>query len=196
MNDSKDLVGNAPEASSEGPENAPTSATQEVLGIPEAVIGPGGEFNLPCDQCPVNCCKRGRAGSSRTLLYKEEIPALFRSGVKMEHVDGHGMTLSEDEGRCTHLRKEDDRCEIYENRPLTCRSYPLIPLGDSKYGVSSRCPQALTIMQGISEQDPAVLDWVDRSTRDIEKYIQVFGVDITPNVSVFANYGIQLSFKR
>ena len=74
--------------------------------------------NLKCLRCGA-CC--------RFLLLQSSL-----SGKALEfyrerglHVNGDVATIRVDHV-CRHLK--DDKCGIYEKRPLVCREYPIVPL--------------------------------------------------------------------
>ncbi len=83
----------------------------------------------------------------------------FRS-VKGEH--GTYFAVKMIKGRCIFLNKED-RCRIYECRPVLCKLYPVIDVD----AIDERCPMA----NMLSKDDIAVLK--KRYEEEVDKGIKV-----------------------
>jgi Fe-S-cluster containining protein len=84
----------------------------------------------PCNQCTAACCKQnghdyavllqGGAERRRFAAWASDVPVRSGNGkVVLEKV------LSYRDGRCPFLGS-DDRCTIYEDRPLSCRQFECV----------------------------------------------------------------------
>lgn len=96
------------------------SAAPRTIRI--AIIGPS-----PCDQCDAACCKQS-AWPFAVLLQDENERCRFRpwsTTTLLNDSDGKTRTvqvIGYQNGRCPFLGG-DDRCTIYEDRPLSCRQF-------------------------------------------------------------------------
>jgi len=81
--------------------------------------------DCPCDQCVAACCKQNGheyavllEGDERRKFAAFSVEVAIRSGpaVVVERA------LPYQNGRCQFLDK-DDRCTIYEDRPINCRRF-------------------------------------------------------------------------
>lgn len=81
----------------------------------------------PCDRCDAACCKQS-AWSYAVLLQGDDERRRFRPWSMMTMLnDADGETKSVSvigyrDGRCPFLGG-DDRCTIYDDRPLSCRQF-------------------------------------------------------------------------
>jgi Fe-S-cluster containining protein len=84
----------------------------------------------PCDLCTAACCKQNGHGYAVLLEGEGERRrfAPFAVDVPIEQ-SGGGVVLERvlpyRNGRCAFLG-EDDRCSIYEDRPMNCRRFQCI----------------------------------------------------------------------
>lgn len=87
-----------------------------------ALVGPS-----PCDQCNAACCRQS-AWPFAVLLQGDDERRRFRpwsTTTLLADADGQTKTvhvLAYRDGRCPFLG-EDDRCQIYDDRPLSCRQF-------------------------------------------------------------------------
>ena len=82
----------------------------------------------PCPSCHANCCKQN-GHDYAVLLQPHEYPrfAPFSTPIPINS-NGHRITervLPYIHGRCQFL-DPDDRCAIYQDRPLSCRQFECI----------------------------------------------------------------------
>jgi Fe-S-cluster containining protein len=74
--------------------------------------------------------------SNTMIKYDLELdPKIYFRKVKGEH--GTYLAVKMIKGRCIFLNKED-RCRIYECRPVLCKLYPVIDVD----AIDERCPMA------------------------------------------------------
>jgi Fe-S-cluster containining protein len=83
----------------------------------------------PCDQCTAACCKQN-GHAYAVLLEGEQEWRRFAAFAIDVPVEQGGFVSTERvlpyrRGRCTFLG-DDDRCTIYEDRPLNCRRFHCI----------------------------------------------------------------------
>jgi Fe-S-cluster containining protein len=89
-----------------------------------AVIGAS-----PCGRCVARCCKQH--GPEYAVLLRGDEPRRFAPwAVAISVTTGERQVVSEHvlpyvDGRCQFLG-EDDRCRIYEDRPLSCREFECV----------------------------------------------------------------------
>jgi Fe-S-cluster containining protein len=83
----------------------------------------------PCERCRANCCKQNGheyavllEGQERRRFaaFSEEVVVRGEGGARVEQV------LPYVEGRCQFLGA-DERCRIYEDRPVNCRRFDCLP---------------------------------------------------------------------
>ncbi len=123
-------------------------------------------LNFSCTGCG-KCCKV----DGDVWLAPEEVPPIakhlgldlseFRSNyVKAEITPSDGneeeswMCLKRDEGACVFLG-EDNRCSIYDHRPIQCRTYPFWPslLSDEEAWLDEAVlPDEIPISEGSSDR--------------------------------------------
>lgn len=87
-----------------------------------AIIGPS-----PCDRCDAACCKQS-AWAYAVLLQSDRERRRFApwsTTTLLNDADGSTRTvqvIAYRDGRCPFLGA-DDRCTIYDDRPLSCRQF-------------------------------------------------------------------------
>lgn len=87
-----------------------------------AIVGPS-----PCDRCDAACCKQS-AWPYAVLLQSEDERRRFlpwSTTTLLSDADGSTQTvqvIGYRDGRCPFL-SNDDRCSIYDDRPLSCRQF-------------------------------------------------------------------------
>ena len=87
-----------------------------------AIVGPS-----PCEQCDAACCKQS-AWPFAVLLQSDAERQRFRpwsTTTRLADADGRTSTvqvIAYRDGRCPFLG-DDDRCGIYDDRPLSCRQF-------------------------------------------------------------------------
>ena len=82
----------------------------------------------PCPACHANCCRQN-GHDYAVLLHPHEYPR-FAPFSTLIPIDSAGQRLYERvlpylNGRCQFL-DQDDRCTIYQDRPLSCRQFECI----------------------------------------------------------------------
>jgi len=98
--------------------------------------------------------------SNARKKYKLELdPKIYFRKVKGEH--GTYFAIKIIKGRCIFLNKEE-RCRIYESRPLLCKLYPVIDVD----AIDERCPMA----NRLSKDEIAVLK--KRYEKEVDKRIK------------------------
>lgn len=102
-----------------------------------------------CASCDKRCCD-GRAGYALTPLIVDDFaevykhfPILFGS---VNDVFRPLMLLNDGNSRCSYL-DENGQCMIYEERPPSCRLYPVSPFFDEVF-IDSNCPSVSGEMMG------------------------------------------------
>jgi Fe-S-cluster containining protein len=85
-----------------------------------AIIGPS-----PCERCVAACCKQN-GHDYAVLLEGDERRKFAAFAAEVPIRDGRGVTIERvlpyRDGRCQFL-DADDRCTIYEDRPINCRRF-------------------------------------------------------------------------
>jgi len=87
-----------------------------------AIVGPS-----PCERCDAACCKQS-AWPYAVLLQSDEERRRFKpwsTTTLLNDADGSTRTvqvIAYKNGRCPFLG-DDDRCGIYDDRPLSCRQF-------------------------------------------------------------------------
>jgi Fe-S-cluster containining protein len=113
-----------------------------------------------CKSCQGLCCKRGNI-----MIFHDEYERLVKFKPAIPHSDYD--LIKHIHGPCPFL--ENDRCTIYEERPITCRKYPLFIKFEenlAKIGCHPQCPpfsktEIMTLktvgdifkLEGISERE-------------------------------------------
>lgn len=94
-----------------------------------------------CESCDKRCCD-GRAGYALTPLIVDDFeevykhfPILFGS---VNDVFRPLMLLNDGNSTCSYL-DENGQCMIYDERPPSCRLYPISPFFDEVF-IDSNCP--------------------------------------------------------
>lgn len=118
---------------------------QEFVGVLSTVLS-----QLHCDGCDANCCKRNPDGSPNTLRLAEYDALVKKYG---------GQHFSRD-SKFGHMPMPcpflcDDRCTIYDDRPLVCAIYPFQPggyiegrnNGNEMISLGACCPEARRIAE-------------------------------------------------
>lgn len=108
---------------------------------------------LDCNICPANCCIRND-GRSATEIYESEFSRLVN---KLPLVVGeviHIQPLSN--GRCPSL-DSNNLCSIYEDRPITCSTYPFTINKDDELFISTTCFSAMKIVDQVASGNQAVI---------------------------------------
>ena len=116
----------------------------------------------PCDQCDAACCKQN-GHEFAVLLHADErrrfaawsvdLPVKSASGIVLERV------IAYRDGRCPFLG-DDDRCTIYQDRPLSCRRFECVQFfnehGVGRHGpflqLNPRVAALLERLEGTSER--------------------------------------------
>lgn len=85
-----------------------------------AVVG-----SSPCMQCAARCCKQN--GHDYAVLLRESEHRRFAPWAVSVPIQTEGRVVMEKvlpyvDGRCPFLGA-DDRCKIYEDRPMSCREF-------------------------------------------------------------------------
>lgn len=116
---------------------------------------------IPCESCKASCCK-----VYDVFIDHQDIKKMFdiTSGfsftkkVKYENQFGYVpkfklwennkknywvLCLSNPNKVCSFLK--NDKCSIYENRPLICKSYPHILVGNKVIEIKNPCPIKWTL---------------------------------------------------
>lgn len=103
-----------------------------------------------CEKCG-KCCSNLRVGDKKTglTLFPDEIHLFPEQTLKPHMAKGADapttiFTYQHTENLCIHL--EDNLCNIYEKRPLMCRSFP-VKLGPSGLRFSPGCKAVLNILK-------------------------------------------------
>jgi hypothetical protein len=112
----------------------------------------------PCDQCFAACCKQNGHEFAAVLQGEGERRrfAAFAQDVTFVRPDGTigvERVLPYVNGRCQFLG-EDDRCTIYDDRPLACRQFECVPHfnrdGVARHGdFLSANPRVLEVIQSM-----------------------------------------------
>ena len=114
----------------------------------------------PCDLCTAACCREnghefavlleGETERRRFAAYAEDVPVEHAGAITLERV------IPYRHGRCAFL-STDDRCAIYDDRPINCRRFQCVTgyhLGGGHIGRHSRFlaqnPTVLGLLQGLS----------------------------------------------
>jgi Fe-S-cluster containining protein len=84
----------------------------------------------PCDLCTAACCKQNGHGYAVLLEGERERRRFAAFSVDVPIDRGGGAVLLERvlpyrDGRCAFLG-EDDRCAIYDDRPVNCRRFQCV----------------------------------------------------------------------
>jgi Fe-S-cluster containining protein len=94
-----------------------------------------------CESCDKRCCD-GKMGYSLTPLIVDDFeevhkyfPIVFAN---INDVFRPIMVLNDGNSTCSYL-DEKGMCSIYENRPPSCKLYPISPFFDEIY-IDSNCP--------------------------------------------------------
>lgn len=107
-----------------------------------------------------------------------------------------GLIRSDEEG-CQYLQ-EDDRCGIYEHRPVTCRRYPFDVEYDHKENLtllsisdSVECPYELD-GRNTRAQIKALVDWEDEEEQPYFKLVDTWNAKPKPGspAKFFAHLGL------
>ena len=107
-----------------------------------------------------------------------------------------GLIRSDEEG-CQYLQ-EDDRCGIYEHRPVTCRRYPFDVEYDHKENMtllsisdSVECPYELD-GRNTRAQIKALVDWEDEEEQPYFKLVDTWNAKPKPGspAKFFAHLGL------
>jgi len=82
----------------------------------------------PCDRCAANCCKQN--GHDYAVLLEGDERRKFAAFAMDALIVGEQCSVVEKvlpyrHGRCVFLG-EDDRCTIYEDRPVNCRRFECV----------------------------------------------------------------------
>ena len=115
----------------------------------------------PCDCCIAACCRQnghefavlleGETERRRFAAYSMDLPVRHEGSVTLERV------IPYRNGRCVFLGG-DDRCTIYDDRPVNCRRFQCVTgyhHGGGQVGRHSR----------FLDQNPMVLSLLDRLER-------------------------------
>ena len=120
----------------------------------------------PCDLCTAACCRQN--GHDYAVLLEGEVErrkfAPFAVDVPVEQGEGGSVSVERVlpylAGRCRFLG-EDDRCTIYDDRPVNCRRFQCVTgfhHGGSDVGRHSlfleRNPAVLVVLQDLRPDRP------------------------------------------
>jgi Fe-S-cluster containining protein len=98
---------------------------------------------MRCSKCG-KCCER-----TEMLLSKEDIERLESVGFSREDfavIGGDGSTRLGNVGEwCYFYDSEEKKCQVYEDRPLGCRIYPVVYSADEGVITDELCPMKHTI---------------------------------------------------
>lgn len=99
-----------------------------------------------CETCEAKCCS-GLYGSNFSQLLLEDFqkvyknfPILFTFG-DLGYLKAN-VILSKEYEYCKYIK--DNKCQIYENRPSVCRTYPLSPNIDNEIYIDTSCPALIS----------------------------------------------------
>lgn len=104
-------------------------------------------------------CRAGCSGCCRlSTVCGLEAVVLLKTGL--------GFSLSESGEQCCLLK--EDRCQVYDNRPLICRTHGL-PLVSSALtdGEVDCCPLNLPALAGVTELEANLVQNLDRLTENL-----------------------------
>jgi Fe-S-cluster containining protein len=94
-----------------------------------------------CATCDKRCCD-GRAGYSLTPLVVDDFEEVYKYFpivfATVNDVFRPIMLLNDGNSTCSYL-DENGLCSIYENRPPSCKLYPISPFFDEVF-IDSACP--------------------------------------------------------
>ena len=94
-----------------------------------------------CESCDKRCCD-GRAGYAITPLIVDDFEEVYKNFpivfASINDVFRPIMLLNDGNSTCSYL-DEKGMCSIYENRPPSCKLYPISPYFDEVF-IDSSCP--------------------------------------------------------
>jgi len=104
-----------------------------------------------CESCDKRCCD-GKMGYALTPLIADDFAEVYKFfPIAFGEVNGVFrplMILNDGNSTCTYLQ-ENGQCGIYENRPPSCKLYPISPFFDEVY-IDSNCPSVNAEGMGIA----------------------------------------------
>ena len=82
----------------------------------------------PCEHCVAACCKQN--GHDYAVLLRDDEVRRFAAFSQVVTIRRDGQLIAESvlpyvNGRCQFL-DDEDRCRIYEDRPLSCREFQCV----------------------------------------------------------------------
>ena len=115
----------------------------------------------PCDRCTAACCRQN--GHAYAVLLEGDERRKFAPWardvpVRQGDVIASERVLPYRDGRCVFLG-EDDRCTVYEDRPVNCRRFQCVtgyrPVPDDPAGHSPFLranPEVVRVLDGLKPQ--------------------------------------------
>lgn len=152
-----------------------------------------------CDGC-TKCCESG-------LVYVlfEEISHLSSIGVPLIKIEGIHYIKRKSRGECSMLDKQHSKCSIYEDRPLSCRLFPLDLFsrnGKSQWGIYDYCPKEnvkpIILRNGKPELDleqiSILSDLIDRNLPQRIFDFLIYEDKITAQIELLDPYKDEIKF--
>jgi Fe-S-cluster containining protein len=97
-----------------------------------------------CSNCGI-CCEE-----TMMELSNRDIEKLVEMGYCIEDfevVDNSVIRLRNIDGYCYFYNQTDNKCQIYENRPIGCFLYPIVYLANKGPIIDELCPMGHTISE-------------------------------------------------
>ncbi len=142
------------------------NGSTESAGVRDKILG----ASFVCRRCS-SCCREIEPGSNLVMVSPCEVRAIMAvTGLSFDDVaepypdtitEGKreytfGWAIRRKNDRCIFLK--DDSCQVYENRPWICRTYPFMLDHDTL--IISSCP-------GIGTAIPSAADRADQIVSDL-----------------------------
>ncbi len=83
-------------------------------------------------------------------LSSEDIERLEKNGYCLEEfavIDDAVIRIKNVDGYCIFYSRADKKCQIYEERPIGCRLYPVVYLANEGALIDELCPMGHTISE-------------------------------------------------
>ena len=121
---------------------------------------------MQCSNCGV-CCER-----TEMLLSKEDVERLERVGFSREDFTSIGeeglMRLRNVREWCYFYNPTEKTCQVYEDRPLGCRLYPVIYSIDEGVIADELCPVRQTVSKHeLTMKGKILLKHIKKITREV-----------------------------
>lgn len=121
---------------------------------------------MQCSNCGV-CCER-----TEMLLSKEDVERLEGAGVSRDEftrIGEEGLTRLRNVGEwCYFCDPTEKTCQVYEERPLGCRLYPVIYSIDEGVVVDELCPVRQTVSKHeLTMQGRILLKHIKKITSEV-----------------------------